>query len=152
MNRFLIISLTAVVSLSVSGDTHAQFNARTRTGHAVVGPGGGISTGQTRTAAHAGPLGSASAATRTGTRVTPGGATVQYGAAGASRSGPFGGGAAGAKGVKVTTPSGQTYTNASAGRVAAGPGGVAAAGRSRTTAAGPFGAAAVGRAGVAGFR
>src|SRR5262245_40032081 len=126
MNRFLITGLLSVVSLTATGGiAQAQLNARTRTGHVVVGPAGGISAGQTRTAAHAGPLGSASAAARTGTKVTPGGATVQYGAAGAARSGPLSAGAAGARGVKVTTPAGQTYTHANAGRVAAGPGGVA---------------------------
>jgi hypothetical protein len=151
MKRFLRIVLLSSAFWAAT-TALAQYGAASRTGRVAVGPMGGISAGQTRTAVNAGPLGSSAATARTGTRVTPGGATVQYGQASGARSGPLGASAGSVRGAKVTTPSGQTYTHASAGRVAAGPGGVAAAGSSRTTASGPFGAAGVRRSGGAMIR
>ncbi len=148
MSRFLIVALLTSACWMGSGKVaSAQYRARTHTGHLAVGPMGGISTGQTRTTAHAGPLGSSSTRVHTGTTVTPGGVTIQHGQAAGARSGPLGASAGSAKGVRVTTPSGQTYTHTSTGKVAAGPGGVAASGSSRSTVAGPFGAAGVRRAG-----
>lgn len=140
MKRFLIVALLSGAYCTIEANAaHAQYRGAARTGHVAVGPRGGISTGQTRTTARAGPLGSSATQVRTGTKVTPGGATVQYGGASAARSTPFGGSAASAKGVKVTTPSGQTYAHTSKNRVAAGPGGVAATSSSRTATAGPLG-------------
>jgi hypothetical protein len=154
MSRFVIIAfLTAAWWTFTTASVDAQYRtAWTNTRHVAVGPMGGISTGQTHTTAHVGPLGSSSSSVHTGTKVTPSGATVQYGQAAGARSGPFGASAGSAHGVKVTTPTGQSYSHASSSKVAAGPGGVAVSGASRTTTSGPFGTAGAVRAGGAFFR
>ena len=78
MRSYLILVGLAASAWALAPDAaEAQRGGARRTsGYAAVGPMGGVSAGRQSTAVASGPFGSAATTTRTGTRVTPGGATV----------------------------------------------------------------------------
>jgi hypothetical protein len=142
MRKQRLLLLGAALLFVTAEQACAQFRGGYASRGVAVGPMGGVGVSRSAGGYAAGPFGAAAGGARSGSFVTPGGSTVQYGAARGVASGPFGGAAGGVRGVQVTNPYGQTYTRVQSGGVAAGPyGGVAAGGRSATAVAGPFGAA-----------
>ena len=93
-------------------------------GGAAVGPYGGAGAGTRTTQTVVGPRGQTTVGSGRGSYTTPGGTTIDYGAAGRKATGP--GGVTAGRGVgaiQITGPDGQEYAKVGAARGAVGPNG-----------------------------
>src|SRR5262245_53905678 len=121
------------------GLTYSRHSSRS----SPVGPAGGsMFVGQRSTAAVAGPFGTATGVSRSGSYVAPGGATVEYAQRSGAVVGPLGGGRVSSASYvhAESADRGITYSRYSRSSSAIGPAGGVAVGRTTAAAVGPFGA------------